>query len=50
MKRTIIMMMDSFGAGAAGDADKFGDVGSDTFGHIAQACADGKANDGREYH
>ncbi|QLE86365.1 MULTISPECIES: phosphopentomutase [Shewanella] len=48
MKRTIIMMMDSFGVGAAGDADKFGDVGSDTFGHIAQACADGKANDGRE--
>lgn len=37
MKRTVIMMLDSFGVGAAGDAAKFGDVGSDTFGHIAKA-------------
>lgn len=48
MKRTIIMMLDSFGVGAASDAEKFGDVGSDTFGHIAKACAEGKANVGRE--
>lgn len=48
MKRTIIMMLDSFGVGAASDAEKFGDVGSDTFGHIAKACAEGKANIGRE--
>ncbi|MCE9686403.1 phosphopentomutase [Shewanella sp. AS16] len=48
MKRTIIMMLDSFGVGAAGDAAAFGDTGSDTFGHIAQACANGEANDGRE--
>ncbi|MCL1079658.1 phosphopentomutase [Parashewanella spongiae] len=48
MKRTVILMLDSFGIGAAGDAEAFGDVGSNTFGHIAKACAEGKANDGRE--
>lgn len=48
MKRTVILMLDSFGIGAAHDAAKFGDVGSDTFGHIAKACAEGKANEGRE--
>ncbi|HDS1198317.1 TPA: phosphopentomutase [Shewanella algae] len=48
MKRTIILMLDSFGVGAAGDAAKFGDLGSDTFGHIAKECAEGRANDGRE--
>lgn len=48
MKRTIILMLDSLGIGASADADKFGDVGSNTFGHIAQWCAEGKANDGRE--
>ena len=44
MKRTFILMMDSFGIGAAADADKFGDVGSDTLGHIAEQCAAGKAD------
>ncbi|MEL4485226.1 phosphopentomutase [Shewanella algae] len=48
MKRTIILMLDSFGVGAAGDAAKFGDLGSDTFGHIAKECAEGRANDGRK--
>ncbi|QUM77909.1 phosphopentomutase [Moritella sp. 24] len=48
MKRTIILMLDSLGIGASADADKFGDVGSNTFGHIAQWCAEGKADDGRE--
>lgn len=48
MKRTIILMLDSLGIGASADADKFGDVGSNTFGHIAQWCAEGKANNGRE--
>ncbi|MBO2636192.1 phosphopentomutase [Shewanella algae] len=48
MKRTIILMLDSFGVGAADDAAKFGDLGSDTFGHIAKECAEGRANDGRE--
>jgi phosphopentomutase len=48
MKRTIIMMLDSFGVGAATDAESFGDVGSDTFGSIAKACAEGRADIGRE--
>ena len=34
--RIITIVMDSVGIGAAHDADKYGDVGSDTFGHIAQ--------------
>ncbi|NRD72783.1 phosphopentomutase [Shewanella sp. VB17] len=48
MKRTIIMMLDSFGVGAATDAETFGDVGADTFGSIAKACAEGRADIGRE--
>lgn len=44
MKRAIILVLDSFGVGATADADKFGDVGSDTLGHIAQHCAEGKAD------
>ena len=34
--------MDSVGIGAAEDAAAFGDVGADTFGHIAEACTDGR--------
>ncbi|MGL6116080.1 hypothetical protein, partial [Plesiomonas sp.] len=30
MKRAFIMVLDSFGIGAAEDAVKFGDVGADT--------------------
>jgi phosphopentomutase len=33
-KRAIIIVLDSFGIGALPDAHKFGDVGSDTLGHI----------------
>ncbi len=57
MKRTIILLLDSFGIGGAEDADKFvgslpdgsefNDVGSNTLGHIAQQCADNKADNGR---
>ena len=47
MKRAIILVLDSFGVGATKDADKFGDVGADTLGHIAQHCAEDKANIGR---
>jgi len=36
MKRAIILVMDSFGIGATEDADKFGDTGSNTLGHIAE--------------
>lgn len=35
MGRVIILMMDSFGIGGAHDAEKFGDKGANTFGHIA---------------
>ena len=35
MGRAIIAVLDSFGLGATADAEKFGDVGADTFGHIA---------------
>lgn len=44
MKRAIILVLDSFGIGATADADKFGDVGSDTLGHIAEQCANGLAD------
>ncbi|MEX0645196.1 MAG: phosphopentomutase, partial [Parvularculaceae bacterium] len=40
----IIGVLDSFGVGAADDADKFGDAGANTFGHIALACAAGRAD------
>ena len=35
-KRVHLIVMDSVGIGEAPDADKFGDVGSDTLGHIAK--------------
>lgn len=35
MARAIILVMDSFGIGAAPDAEAFGDSGADTLGHIA---------------
>ena len=37
MKRAIILVLDSFGIGATADADRFGDVGANTFGNIAKA-------------
>jgi len=39
MARAIILVLDSFGVGATADADKFGDVGSDTLGNIARVRA-----------
>lgn len=36
--------MDSVGIGASADAAAFGDEGADTLGHIAEACAAGKAD------
>ena len=44
MARAIIIVADSFGIGAAPDAAKFGDQGSDTLGHIAENCAKGLAD------
>ena len=37
-KRAIILILDSFGIGYLPDAAKFGDVGSDTLGHIDEYC------------
>ncbi|MBC9130257.1 phosphopentomutase [Frischella sp. Ac48] len=44
MKRVFIMVLDSFGIGSTSDADKFGDVGANTLGHIAQWCASHRKN------
>ena len=44
MKRTFILMLDSLGVGATADADRFGDVGANTLGHIAAECAAGRAD------
>ena len=38
MARAFIFVLDSFGIGEAPDAEKFGDVGANTFGHIADWC------------
>ncbi|MCH9695478.1 MAG: phosphopentomutase [Gammaproteobacteria bacterium] len=43
MARAIILVLDSFGVGATADADKFGDVGADTFGNIARERAASEA-------
>ncbi len=57
MKRTIILLLDSLGLGGAEDADKFvgetaegkvfNDMFSNTLGHIAQECYEGRAEEGR---
>lgn len=44
MSRALLLVLDSFGLGAAKDAALFGDEGSDTFGHILEAAARGNAD------
>ena len=44
MARAILCVLDSFGIGGAPDAERFGDTGSNTLGHIAAECAAGKAD------
>jgi phosphopentomutase len=44
MKRAFIFVLDSFGIGGAADAARFGDEGSNTFGHILAACDAGDAD------
>ncbi len=44
MSRAFIIMLDSFGLGATDDAAKYGDAGANTLGHIADYCAQGKAD------
>ena len=47
MPRAFLVVMDSVGAGGAPDAAEFGDAGANTLGHIAEACAAGRAEEGR---
>lgn len=52
MPRAFLIVLDSAGCGGAPDAGSFfngdhPDTGSNTLAHIAQACAQGKAQDGR---
>ena len=47
MARAFLIVMDSVGAGGAPDAADFGDTGANTLGHIALACAEGRADVGR---
>lgn len=47
MPRAFLIVMDSVGCGGAPDAADFGDEGANTLGHIAEACAAGRADQGR---
>lgn len=53
MNRAFLIVMDSVGCGGAPDAHKFfndrtvPDTGANTLAHIAQACAEGRADKGR---
>lgn len=52
MPRCFLLVMDSVGIGGAPDAHAFfnegkPDTGANTLGHIAQACAEGRAEEGR---
>ncbi len=44
MPRALLIVLDSVGIGGAEDADVYGDVGADTVGHIAEACAEGRGD------
>jgi len=44
MTRAFILVVDSLGIGGGEDAERFGDQGADTLGHIAEACAAGAAD------
>ncbi len=43
MTRAAILVLDSFGIGATGDADRFGDAGANTLGNIARRRAEAGA-------
>jgi phosphopentomutase len=42
--RALLIVLDSVGIGGAPDAETYGDAGSDTLGHIAEACATGRGD------
>ena len=39
-RRAILIVLDSLGVGELPDADRFGDQGADTFGHISEKMGD----------
>jgi len=43
-RRAFLIVLDSVGIGAAKDATRYGDAGADTLGHVAEACAAGRAD------
>jgi phosphopentomutase len=43
-RRALLIVLDSVGCGGAADANLYGDVGADTLGHIAGACAEGRGD------
>ena len=47
MRRALLIVLDSLGVGALPDAQRYGDVGANTFGHIASWCVRGVADGGR---
>lgn len=44
MSRAFLFVLDSFGIGGAPDAKAFGDEGSNTLGHIVEACSAGRGD------
>jgi phosphopentomutase len=44
MARAFLLVLDSVGIGGAADAERYGDAGADTIGHIAEAAVSGKAD------
>jgi phosphopentomutase len=44
MPRALLIVLDSVGIGGARDAPAYGDAGSDTLGHVAEACARGEGD------
>ncbi|MCO0638110.1 phosphopentomutase, partial [Lutimaribacter sp. EGI FJ00014] len=44
MARAFLFVLDSFGIGHATDAERFGDAGADTYGHIEAAAARSEAD------
>lgn len=46
-RRAVLLVIDSLGLGSLPDAAQYDDAGADTFGHIAEACAAGRADQGR---
>ncbi|TPE53015.1 phosphopentomutase [Amaricoccus solimangrovi] len=47
MPRAVLIVLDSVGCGGAPDAEDFGDAGANTLGHIALACVERRAEEGR---